>query len=179
MIRWTLPFEVAADTLTDAVFLLDLSGHISWANQAAASAIGRSVESLRQLWTDGYSNATLLRGCGCCTTVSNSGELACTPRIGLLSSGPFILPVGGGPSVLAGVDPAALIAIGRDVSQRRLLDEQQRRADFQTLQFQVALLELARTESTVCRISLFMSPPWPRPRWMWLARVLGLQRDSY
>ena len=50
--------------------------------------------------------------------------------------------------MLAGVDPAALIAIGRDVSQRRLLDEQQRRADFQTLQFQAALLELARTESS-------------------------------
>ena len=46
------------------------------------------------------------------------------------------------------LDPAALIAIGRDVSQRRLLDEQQRRADFQTLQFQAALLELARTESS-------------------------------
>ncbi len=43
--------------------------------------------------------------------------------------------------------PPALVAIGRDVSERRLVDEQQRRADFQTLQFQAALLELARAES--------------------------------
>ncbi len=46
MIHGSLPFEAAADTLSDAVFLLDSSGSILWVNRAAAAALGRSVESL-------------------------------------------------------------------------------------------------------------------------------------
>ena len=45
----TLSFELAANHLRDAVFVLDPSGKILWANQAAAAAAGRNAESLVNL----------------------------------------------------------------------------------------------------------------------------------
>ena len=44
-----LPFEVVADGWQDAVFLLNSSGAILWVNQAAATVVGRSIESLLSL----------------------------------------------------------------------------------------------------------------------------------
>jgi len=147
MIQKSLPFEVAANTLKDAVFLLDLNGNILWTNQATVALVGRPAESLVNIaLTD--------------ILTPRSSEVAdAALRSRIQGSSPALLELDFfrpdlsscrlevGLSVLAGVDPPALIAIGRDVSQRRLLDEQQRRADFQTLQFQAALLELAQTES--------------------------------
>ena len=51
-------------------------------------------------------------------------------------------------SRLADNNSQTLVAVARDVSERHLLDEERRRADFQTLQFQVALLELGQSESS-------------------------------
>ena len=150
-----LPFEAVAGGWQDPVLLLNSSGAILWVNQAAATVVGRSTESVLSLkLTD--------------ILTPRSSEVADAALRSRIQGSPsalleldFFRPdlsscrLEVGLSVLAGVDPPALIAIGRDVSQRRLLDEQQRRADFQTLQFQVALLELARTESNCLEDFLF------------------------
>ena len=147
MIHGSPPFEAAADSLSDAVFLLDSSGSILWVNRAAAAVVGRSFESLVNLkLTDILTprSAEVAEALVRSRLQKNSPGLveldivrpnlsACRLEVSL--------------SLLSDVVPPALVAIGRDVSERRLVDEQQRRADFQTLQFQVALLELARTES--------------------------------
>ncbi len=147
MIHGSPPFEAAAETLSDAVFLLDSSGSILWVNRAAAAVIGRSFESLVNLkLTDILTprSAEVAEALVRSRLQKNSPGLveldivrpnlsACRLEVSL--------------SLLSDVVPPALVAIGRDVSERRLVDEQQRRADFQTLQFQAALLELARAES--------------------------------
>jgi PAS domain S-box-containing protein len=147
MIHRSLPFEIAADALSDAVFLLGADGNILWVNQAAAALVDRRAESLVSL--------TLMD----ILTPRSAEDAEAALRTRLQGSSPALieldifrpdlsscrLEVSFG--LLAGVDPPVLIAMGRDVSQRRLVDERQRRADFQTLQFQAALLELTRTES--------------------------------
>jgi formate hydrogenlyase transcriptional activator len=145
----TLSFELAATYLRDAVFVLDPGGKILWANQAAAVVACRNAQSLVNLrLTD-----------------------ILTPRSSEIAESVFgsERPPGGAPALieldilrpdlssrrlevslsrLAGNNSQTLVAIARDVSERHLLDEERRRADFQTLQFQVALLELGRSESS-------------------------------
>ena len=147
MIYGSPPFQAAAETLSDTVFLLDSSGSILWVNRAAATVVGRSFESLVTLkLTDILTprSAEVAEGLVRSQLQKNSPGLveldivrpnlsACRLEVSL--------------SLLSDVVPSVLVAIGRDVSARRLVDEQQRRADFQTLQFQAALLELARAES--------------------------------
>jgi len=147
MIHKSLPFEAAAETLSDAVLLLDSSGSILWVNRAAAVVVGRSFESLVKLkLTDILTprSAEVAEALVRSRLQKNSLGLvemdivrpdlsACRLEVSL--------------SLLPDAVPPALVAIGRDFSERRLVDEQQRRADFQTLQFQAALLELARVES--------------------------------
>ncbi len=144
-----LSFELAANHLRDAVFVLDPSGKILWANQAAAAAAGRNAESLVNL------RLTEI-------LTPRSSEIA-EPVLGSER------PPGGAPALieldilrpdlssrrlevslsrLAGTNSQTLVAIARDVSERHLLDEERRRADFQTLQFQVALLELGQSQSS-------------------------------
>ena len=144
-----LSFELAANHLRDAVFVLDPSGKILWANQAAAAAAGRNAESLVNL------RLTEI-------LTPRSSEIA-EPVLGSER------PPGGAPALieldilrpdlssrrlevslsrLAGNNSQTLVAIARDVSERHLLDEERRRADFQTLQFQVALLELGQSQSS-------------------------------
>src|SRR5262245_8182141 len=128
MIQRSLPFEVAADTLSDAVFLLDTNGSILWANQAAVAIVGRSAESLLK-----FALTDIL--------TPRSSEVAETAlRSRLQGSPPELIELDlfrpdlsscrleVSLSVLDRVEET-LVAIGRDVSDRRLLDEQQRRAD--------------------------------------------------
>ena len=154
MIQKSLPFEVAANTLKDACISARPQRPHSLVESSGSVSCGSFGRIAGQLHADGYPDAAFLRGCGGCAAISIAGKLSRTHRVGHLPSGPFIVPVGG-ESQRAGCDPPALVAIGRDVSERRLLDEQQRRADFQTLQFQAALLELARTESNCLQDFLF------------------------
>src|SRR4030095_6260126 len=151
-----LPFEVVADGWQDPLFLLNSSGAILWVNQAAATVVGRSIESLLSLT---LTDILTPRSSEVAETALGSRIQSSSPSLIELD---FFRPdlsscrLEVSLSVWGGADPEALIAIGRDVSQRRLLDEQQRRADFQTLQFQAALLELAPTESS-CLEGFFFS----------------------
>src|SRR5262245_42948131 len=45
MIHRAPPFEAAAETLCDAVFLLDSSGKIPWVNRARAVVVDRALEA--------------------------------------------------------------------------------------------------------------------------------------
>ncbi|HET6961914.1 MAG TPA: GAF domain-containing protein, partial [Terriglobia bacterium] len=145
MIQKTLPLELAANTLKDAVFLLDLKGNILWTNQALATLVGRPAESLVNI---ALTDILTPRSSETFEAVLRSRPQDNSPAlIELDIFRPDLSSCRLEVSLSALADPPALVAIGRDVSERRLLDEQQRRADFQTLQFQAALLELARTES--------------------------------
>ena len=150
-----LPFEVVADGWQDAVFLLNSSGAILWVNQAAAAVVGRSTESLLSLKVTDILTPRSSEVADAALRSRIQGSSPALIELDFfrpdLSSCRLELSL----NALVGVDPPALIAIGRDVSERRLLDEQQRRADFQTLQFQAALLELARTESNCLQDFLF------------------------
>jgi PAS domain S-box-containing protein len=146
----SLPFEVAANTLKDAVFLLDPNGHILWANQAAVSVVGRSAESLV--------NFTLTD-----ILTPRSSEVAdAALRSRIQGSSPALIELDifrpdlsscrleVSLSVLA--DPPALVAIGRDVSERRLLDEQQRGQTSRRSSFRLLCSNWLAPSPPACRI---------------------------
>src|SRR5262245_52406608 len=148
MIQRSQSFEAAAETLSDPVFLLDASGNILWVNRSAAAVVGRSFESLANLKLADIltpRSAEIAEALLSSRLQTNSPGLA---ELDIVRPDLSACRLEVSLSLLPDAVPPALVAVGRDISERRLLDEEQRRADFQTLQFQAALLELARTESS-------------------------------
>jgi formate hydrogenlyase transcriptional activator len=144
-----LSFERAADHLRDAVFVLDRSGRILWANQAAAKAAGRNPESLINLrLTEILTPRSLEIAEPMLDCERAPGRAPALIELDILRPDLSSRRLEVSLSRLAGDSSQTLVAIARDVSERRLLDEERHRADFQTLQFQVALLELGRSESS-------------------------------
>lgn len=138
-------FEGTADSLGDLFLLMDAGGSIAWANKAAALATGRPRSSLQ-----GHSLVSIL--------TPASAEIA-ERTIRLLGEGQagnplheleFVRP----DSMSSRVEVRfsrlpggrGIAAVGRVQADREGVQQQQRRAQFQALQFQAALVELARSE---------------------------------
>jgi transcriptional regulator with GAF, ATPase, and Fis domain len=143
-----LPFAVAAADLHDPVFLLNPDGQITWANRAAADFLGRPLESLAgvRLMNTLTPESSDVAEQALCAVREGSGqrslhELSFVHKD--LSECRLELDF-----TLAGGANGQIIAIGRDISKRSALEKDRSRAEFQSLQFQAALVELARADSS-------------------------------
>ena len=144
-----LSFSLAAASLHDPVFLLSSAGEIAWANPAAANCLGRPADALsgvrlvdtltpesaaiaehalREIF-EGQQSRTLY-------------ELKFVHRD--LTERALELDF----SPMESQSTRSVIAVGRDPSLRDVLAQDRRRAEFQSLQFQAALVELARSDSS-------------------------------
>jgi Nif-specific regulatory protein len=142
-------FTVAATNLHDPVFLLNSTGEIAWANPATANFLGRPADSLmgiRLVDTLTPESAAIvehaLRMVRQDKKARSLYELKFVDRD--LTERRLEIDF----SWMNGLSTEAIIAIGRDPSSREMLAQDRRRAEFQSLQFQAALVELARSDSS-------------------------------
>jgi PAS domain S-box-containing protein len=142
-----LQFEAVADSLGDIVLLLTLEGEIAWANEAAALATGRTRQGLLgaalvNLLTPASAEVTeralqLMRRDEACTAAYELEFIS----VNLMSSRSEVRF-----SLLPG-PLRQIAAVGRSAAARNVVEGYRRRAQFQTFQFQEALVELAKSES--------------------------------
>jgi len=129
------PFETAIEHLRDAVFLLSPGVVVSWANRAALTAVGRSA-IVGQPFTRFLTPA--------------SAELA-ERAIEAETSGDLLELDFVKPDLTAmrlevqfsRISPECVAAVGRPLNGRAELAARNNKAEFQALQFQAALVELA------------------------------------
>jgi len=144
----SLSFSLAASKAHDPVFLLNSAGEIIWANPATADFLGRSSDTLagiRLVDTLTPESAGIVEHALRMLREGNETrslyELKFVHRD--LTERPLEIDFSWMPA-----PTLAIVAIGRDPSSREMLAQDRRRAEFQSLQFQAALVELARSDSS-------------------------------
>ena len=144
----SLLFSFAASKVHDPVFLLNPAGEIIWVNPATADFLGRSSETLagiRLVDTLTPESAGIVEHAFRMLREGNKTRSLYELKFVHRDLTERTLEID-----FSWMDAPAqsIIAIGRDPSSREMLAQDRRRAEFQSLQFQAALVELARSDSS-------------------------------